>query len=466
MQSVSLVESDGSAAPDLSELEAALAGELLRPGSTSFDEARSVWNLLHDRTPAAIVKVANAQDVQEAVAFARRADLEIAVRSGGHSLAGYSTGDGVLVIDMRGLRGLHIDPQTRTVVAGSGLTAMDVTAAVTEHGLAVPFGDTSTVGIAGLTLGGGIGFLARKHGLAIDHVRSFEVVTADAELVTASAAENADLYWALRGGGGNFGIVTRFEYDAVALGETLSGALILPLTTDVVRGLLTAADEAPEELTTITFIMGAPPAPFIPEELVGTPMVMITLVWAGDPADGQKALEPFRGLATPIADVVMPMPYPGIYEFTDDGGVPAPNTTRSIFAGDLDDAAIETIVAQMSSPETPAGAITQLRVFGGEMSRVDAAATAFAHRDAKTMFSIFTLHLDPEKIADDTAWTGAYFAKIAPAATGAYVNFLEDEGEERVRQAYPAETHRRLTEAKATWDPDNVFRRNQNIRPA
>ncbi|MCV0403579.1 MAG: FAD-binding oxidoreductase [Chloroflexi bacterium] len=466
MQFATQVQPARSDAADLSELEAALDGDLLRPGTAAYDEARAVWNLVHDRKPAAIVRVASARDVQQAVAFARRSDLEIAVRSGGHSLAGFSTGDGVLVIDMRGLRGLHIDPETRTVFAGAGLTAGEVTAAAAEHELAVPFGDTSTVGISGLTLGGGIGFLARKHGLAIDHVRSFEVVTADAELVTASATENADLYWALRGGGGNFGIVTRFEYDAVSLGETLSGALVLPLTTDVVRGLLEAADAAPEELTTITFIMGAPPAPFIPEELVGTPVVMITLVWAGDPAAGQEAVAPFRALATPIADLVMPMPYPGIYQFTDDGGVPAPNMTRSIFARDLDEAAIETIVARMSSPETPAGAITQLRTFGGAMARVPAGATAFAHRDAKTMFSIFTIHVAPEKIADDAAWTEAYFAQIAPAATGVYVNFLEAEGEARVRQAYPAETLRRLVEAKATWDPDNVFRRNQNIRPA
>ncbi len=466
MQPVSLVKPTAPVATDLSALEASLSGELLRPEATAYDEARAVWNLLHDRRPAAIVRAASAADVQAAVAFARASEMEIAVRSGGHSLAGFSTGDGVLVIDLRGLRGLHIDPQTRTVFAGAGLTAGDVTDAAAEHQLAVPFGDTSTVGIAGLTLGGGIGFLARKHGLAIDHVRSFEVVTAEGELVTASAVENPDLYWALRGGGGNFGIVTRFEYEAVPVGETLSGALILPLTTDVVRGLMRAADEAPEDLTTITFIMGAPPAPFIPEELVGTPVVMITLVWAGDPAEGQKALEPFRALATPIADVVMPMPYPGIYQFTDDGGVPAPNTTRSIFAGDLDDAAIETIVERMSSPETPVAAITQLRVFGGEMARVTVDGTAFAHRAAKTMFSIFTIHVDPEKIEADQAWTESYFAQVAPAATGVYVNFLEAEGDERVRQAYPVDTHRRLASIKSRWDPENVFNRNQNIRPA
>ncbi len=465
MQPVSLVKPTGSIATDLTALEASLSGELLRPEAPAYDEARAVWNLLHDRRPAAIVRAASAADVQEAVAFARAAEMDIAVRSGGHSLAGYCTGDGVLVIDLRGLQGLHIDPQARTVFAGAGLTAGQVTAAAAEHELAVPFGDTSTVGIAGLTLGGGIGFLARKHGLAIDHVRSFEVVTADAELVTASATENADLYWALRGGGGNFGIVTRFEYEAVPVGETLSGALILPLSAEVVTGLMKLADQAPDELTTITFIMGAPPAPFIPEDLVGTPVVMITLVWAGDPAEGQKAHEPFRALATPIADLVMPMPYPGIYEFTEEGGVPAPNMTRSIFADELDEAMIATIVERMTSPETPVAAITQLRVFGGEMARVPVDGTAFAHRAAKTMFSIFTIHVDPEKTDTDQAWTESYFAQVAPAATGAYVNFLEAEGGERVRQAYPVDTHRRLASIKSRWDPENVFNRNQNIKP-
>ena len=458
-------ESARTVPTDLTELANALTGDVLAPGSAEYDEARVVWNLLHDRRPAAIVRAANADDVQLAVAFARQADLDIAVRSGGHSLAGYSTGDGVVVIDLRGLRGLHIDPQTRTVFAGAGLTAGQVTAATAEHDLAVPFGDTSSVGIAGLTLGGGIGYLARKHGLAIDHVRSFEVVTAEAELVTASASENADLYWALRGGGGNFGIVTRFEYDAVPVGETLSGALVLPLSTDVLNGVLKAAAEAPDELTTITFIMGAPPAPFIPEELVGTPSVMVTLVWAGDLAEGQAAIEPFRRLATPIADVVMPMPYPGIYQFTEEGGMPAPNTTRSIFADELDDAMIATIVERMSSTETPMAGITQLRIFGGEMARVAPDATAFAHREAKAMFSVFTIHVDPDKVAEDTAWTEAYFAEVAPAATGVYVNFLEAEGEDRIRQAYPPATHRRLSEIKARWDPSNVFRLNQNIRP-
>jgi FAD/FMN-containing dehydrogenase len=451
--------------PDFGSLDTALSGTLLLPDAAEYDQARGVWNLVHDRRPAAIVQAADARDVQRAVLFARDAGLEIAVRSGGHSLAGFSTGDGVLVVDLRALRGLHVDPARRVVFAGAGLTAGEVTDTLAEHGLAIPFGDTGTVGIAGLTLGGGIGYLARKFGLAIDRLRSMEVVTAAGELVTASEAENPDLFWALRGGGGNFGIVTRFEYEAVPLGMTLAGALFLPLTQEVLSGVISLAANAPDELTTITNIMATPPAPGIPEEAVGTPSVMVTLVYAGDPADGEKIVEPFRRLATPIAEMVAPMPYPGIYQFTAEAGTPQPNLTRSFFADDLDDQAVGTIVERMSSPSTPPAAITQVRVFGGEMARVSADATAFAHREAGIMFSIFTMHEDPTRVSENVAWTEEYFGELEPAATGVYVNFLESEGEGRIRQAYPKATYRRLADLKARWDPENLFSRNQNIRP-
>ncbi|MGH2417078.1 MAG: FAD-binding oxidoreductase, partial [Candidatus Limnocylindria bacterium] len=256
-----------SSAADFAALAASLRGDVVLPNADAYDAARGVWNQRYQGSPAAIVRVADAADVATTIRFAREAGLEIAVRSGGHSLAGLSTGDGVLVIDMRGLRGLHIDPETRIVVAGAGLTARDVTEALVPHALAVPFGDTASVGIAGLTLGGGIGYLARMAGLAIDRVRSMEVVTVDGEVLTASAHEHRDLFWALRGGGGNFGIVTRFTYEAVPVGQTLSGALVMPLSAEVLAGVLRLADEAPEELTTITEIMPAPPAPFIPLEM-------------------------------------------------------------------------------------------------------------------------------------------------------------------------------------------------------
>jgi hypothetical protein len=460
---------DPASAPfsvNFSALAHALRGDLILPGSDEYDEARGVWNQLYQASPAAIVKAADATDVATAMRFARVADLEIAVRSGGHSLAGFSTGDGVLVIDLRGLHGLHIDPSTRMVVAGAGLTARDVTDALVPHELAIPFGDTASVGIAGLTLGGGIGYLARKAGLAIDRVRSMEVVTVDGEVVTASASENADLFWALRGGGGNFGIVTRFTYEAVHVGGTLSGALVMPLTTDVLRGVLRLADEAPDELTVITEIMGAPPAPFIPPEMVGTPVMFVLMVHAGDPADGQPIIDRFRALATPIADLVGPMPYGGIYVFSAEAENPAPAITRSLFADELDDAALERVVAHATSTERPELAITQIRVLGGEMGRVAPDASAFAHRGSKIMFSTYTILVDPERADEHMAWTDAYFSTMKPAQTGAYVNFLDVEGPARVRDAYPEATYRRLAEVKRRWDPENVLRRNQNILPA
>jgi FAD/FMN-containing dehydrogenase len=464
-----VLTSDADSAPfsaNFPALAAHLRGDLVLPGDAGYDEARGVWNQLYQGSPAAIVRVADATDVATAVRFARTNDLEIAVRSGGHSLAGFSTGDGVLVIDLRGLHELLIDPETRVVVAGAGLTARDVTDALVPHELAIPFGDTASVGIAGLTLGGGIGYLARKAGLAIDRVRSMEVVTVDGEVLTASATENADLFWALRGGGGNFGIVTRFTYEAVPVGETLSGALVMPLSAEVLSGVLRLADDAPDELTVITEIMGAPPAPFIPTELVGTPVMFVLMVYAGDPAEGAPVVDRFRALATPVADLVGPMPYGGIYQFSAEAENPAPAITRSIFADALDDSTIDSVVAQLSAPERPALAITQIRVLGGETGRVAADASAFAHREATIMFTAYTILVDPAAADEHIAWTDAYFATVTPLATGSYVNFLDLEGGARVRDAYPEATYRRLAEAKRRWDPENVLHRNQNIRPS
>jgi FAD/FMN-containing dehydrogenase len=414
-----------------------------------------------------VVQVASADDIAQAVRFARAHGLEIAVRSGGHSLAGLSTGDGVLVIDLRALRDLEIDTDTRLVTIGSGLTAGEVTTALVAHGLAIPFGDTGSVGIAGLTLGGGVGYLARKHGLAIDRLRSMDLVTVDGELVTASADQHPDLFWALRGGGGNFGIVTRFVFEAVPVAETLSGALVMPLTTDVLRGVLSIAAEAPDELTTITEIMPAPPAPFIPEAMVGTPVMFVLMVYAGDPAVGQPIVDRFRALATPIADLVGPMPYGGIYEFSAEVENPMPAITRSLFADRaLDAPTLERVVARMNDADRPEMTVTQIRVLGGEMGRVAQDATAFAHRDAQVMFSLYTIFTDESAVEADVRFTDAYFAEIKPIASGAYVNFLDREGEGRLREAYPEPTYRRLADIKAAWDPSNVLHRNQNIVPA
>jgi FAD/FMN-containing dehydrogenase len=454
-----------AAAPaDLTTLASALRGTVVPPGTAAYEEDRQVWNAAAQGAPMGIIRVADAGDIATTIGFACRNGLEIAVRSGGHSLAGHSTGDDVLVIDMRDLRGLHVDLKDETVWAGAGLTAGEVTAALAEHGRAVPFGDTGSVGIAGLTLGGGIGWLARKYGLAIDSLLAVEIVTADGEVLTASESEHADLFWALRGGGGNFGIVTRFQYRLSPVGEVLGGALFLPPTRDVLRSLVPIADSAPEELTTIGFVMPVPPVPFVPEEHHGKPSLVLMFVYAGDPSDGQAAIAPFLQVAEPYGVAAMPMPYPGIYEFTKEGGERHPSTTRSLFMDVLDDASVDAIVDAIE--RAPDMYVIQLRVFGGAMARVPAESTAFAHRRATVQVTIINPFTDPATVDDAIAWNRSLFAALEPKATGVYANFLEDEGADRIREAYPAATYERLARVKRRYDPSNVFHRNQNIRPA
>jgi FAD/FMN-containing dehydrogenase len=454
-----------AAAPaDLTAFAGAIRGRVVRPGDPAYEEEAQVWNSAFQGAPLAIVRAADAGDVATAVGFACRNDIEIAVRSGGHSLAGHSTGDGVLVIDMRDFRGLHVDLAQGTVWAGAGLTAGEVSAALAEHGMAVPFGDTPTVGIAGLTLGGGIGWLARKHGLAIDHVQAVEIVTADGEVRTASATEHPDLFWALRGGGGNFGIVTRFQYRIVPVGEVLGGAIFLPPTREVLRSLVPIAGSAPDELTTIGFLMPTPPLPFVPEERHGQPSLALMFVYSGDPTDGRKAISPFLEVAEPYGVAAMPMPYPSIYEFTKEGGERGPSTTRSVFLDVLDDEAIDAILAAVD--HAPEAFIIQLRVFGGEMARVPADATAFAHRTANAQVTVITPFTDPERADEAVAWNRGLYRALEPKSIGTYVNFLEDEGDDRIRAAYPEPTYRRLAAVKRRYDPRNAFHRNQNVRPA
>lgn len=453
-----------SAPADLDTFARALRGLLVRPGDEAFRAVSGIWNRDRQGTPLAIVQAADPGDVATAIGFARRNDIEIAVRSGGHSLAGHSTGDGVLVIDTRAMRGLHIDLHEGIAWAGAGLTAGEVTAALAEHGMAVPFGDTATVGIAGLTLGGGIGWLARKYGLAIDSLMAVEIVTPDGEVRTASESQNPDLFWALRGGGGNFGVVTRFCYRLSPVGEVFAGALFMPATRDVMRILVPIASSAPEELTVISALMPAPAAPFIPAEHHGKPSLAVMFVFVGDADAGAAAIAPFRSVATPYGEMVAPMPYPGIYEFTKEAGEPSVSTARSLFMGALDDASVDAILAAVEA--APDGWMIDFRVLGGAVSRVAVDATAFAHRTSPVQVTIINWLGDPASSEQATAWNRSLFAALESKATGVYVNFLEDEGDGRVRLAYPAQTLARLREVKRRYDPANVLRRNQNIRPS
>ncbi len=450
---------------DLGAFAAGIDGTVIRPEDPDYEVARQVQNATIDRRPTAIVRAATAADVVRTVNFARTSGLELAVRGGSHSLAGHSTSEGGIVLDLSTMKGLHIDPERHTAWAQAGLTAGEYTRAAAEFGLATPFGDTGSVGIAGLTLGAGIGWLARKHALAIDALLSVEIVTADGQLITASEADHPDLFWAVRGGGGNFGVVTRFQYRLYPVSTIFGGALFMPPTRDVLRSLESIAASAPEDLTTISFLMAAPPAPFIPEAIHGQLVLAIMFVFDGDEAAGQAAIEPFRQVATPLAEMVGPMPYPGIYEMLKEAELRTPGSHRSVFLDVLDDATIDTILERMAAPSSPM-AMVQLRILGGAMARVPADATAFAHRDAPVMVVLLTLFEDVAETAVHAAWTQAFYEELAPRSTGVYVNFLEDEGEQRIREAYPAATYRRLAEVKRRYDPDNLFRLNQNIVPA
>ena len=466
MEATTLHRFDVADPIDLSQFQAGLDGSVLFPGHPDFDTTREVHNAAIDRRPALIVQPANAADVARTVVLARESGLELAIRGGGHSFAGHSSTEGGILLDMRSMKGLHIDPETRMVWAQPGLTAGEVTNALAAHGLAVPFGDTASVGIAGLTLGGGIGWLARKHGLAIDALQSVELVTADGRQVTASETEHPDLFWAVRGGGGNFGIVTRFQYKAVEVGMILGGALFLPATREVLQSLGPIASSAPRELTTITFFMAsAPPAPFVPEPIQGKPVVVVMFVYDGDAESGQAALAPFRQVATPLVDMAMPMPYPGIYKLAEAGEQRSLGAHGSTFLAAFDDTAVDIVLEEMAAASSPA-AMTQIRILGGAMADVPADATAFAHRDAPVLVTVITPFFDPTEAETHETWTAAFTARLSEASIGVYSNFLGDEGEARVHDAYPAATFDRLARIKRKYDPTNLFRRNQNIRPA
>jgi FAD/FMN-containing dehydrogenase len=449
----------------LDAFAAALHGNLILPGTAAYEEARLVQAAAADRHPAIIVRAVDAADVALTVTFARETGRRLSVRAGGHSLAGHGTNDDGIVLDLRAMKGLHIDPERRIAWAQPGLTAGEYTNAAAAHGLATPFGDTASVGIAGLTLGGGIGYLARKYGLAIDALLAVEMVTADGRQVTASAESHPDLFWAIRGGGGNFGVVTRFQYRLYPVGEILGGALFMPPTREVLQALVPIASSAPEELTTISFLMSMPPAPFIPPDRVGELSLAIIFVWSGDPADGQAAIQPFRDVATPLAEVVAPMPYPGIYAFTSEAEHRMLAVHRSRFLDGLPDDAVDAILDAAATRTSPFTMI-QLRVLGGAMSRVPAGATAFAHRDAPVMFLSIVPFEDAATEPVHRAWTASLFEALEPHDAGVYANFLEAEGEARVRAAYPDGTYERLAEIKRRYDPSNLFDQNQNIRPA
>jgi FAD/FMN-containing dehydrogenase len=445
-------------------LRAALLGQVIAPDDPEYESARLVVNAAFDRRPALIIRPADSADVSLVVSVARAHGLELAIRGGGHSFAGHGTSDGGFVLDMSNMRALHIDPQRRIARAQAGLTAGQYTTETARHGLTTGFGDTGSVGIAGLTLGGGIGWLVRKHGLTIDDLLAVEIVTADGTRLQVDSERHPDLFWALRGGGGSFGVVTRLQYRLHELDTILGGLLVLPASHEILGSFISAAEDAPDELSTIAILTRLPPLPFVPSEHHGQLALMVRLVYSGNLEHGQHALAPLRALATPLADAITPMPYQQMYAAEGPGPERVRIATRSMFLDELGERAAATIFERMQAPPSPITAV-QIRVLGGAMARVPADATAFAHRERRMMVTFGAGYQDPDQAASHEAWVADSLAAMRPSAHGVHVSFLGEEGTARIREAYPDETYERLVAIKRRYDPTNLFRVNQNIAP-
>ncbi|HEV7865123.1 MAG TPA: FAD-binding oxidoreductase [Acidimicrobiia bacterium] len=441
--------------------------DLIRPGDEGYDEARVVFNAGIDRRPAVIAQCATPADVAEALRMARDGGLAVAVRAGGHSVAGFGVNDGGLVVDVRPMKEIRVDPEARTVTVGAGTTWGEFDRATQEFGLATTGGRVSTTGVAGLTLGGGSGWLERSFGLGCDSLRSVDLVTADGVAVTASATEEPELFWALHGGGGNFGVATSFTFDLHPLGpEVLAGLLIWPgsVGRDVALAYRDIAEAAPDALGSALVFLTAPPEPFVPEHLQGRTVAAIAALWAGAPDEGREALRPFYELR-PEADLVGPMPYAGFQCMLDN-----PPGFHQYWSADycdsMPDEAVDVFVKYGS--DRPSPLTQQLMVpWGGAVARVPEDATPLSHRDVPWITHPFATWDGAEAMAENVEWARSFRRDIERYANGGvYLNFIGSEGQDRIQAAYGPEKYARLAGIKARFDPENVFRGNQNIEPA
>jgi FAD/FMN-containing dehydrogenase len=448
----------------ISRLRADLDGRVNTPDDPGYDDARHVFFAGFDRRPAAVVRVADASDVSRVVNLARETGAELAVRSGGHGRAGYGTSEGGIVLDLSEMNGVEIDAEGRTAWAQTGVKAGYYTKATGEHGLATGLGDTATVGVGGITLSGGLGYLVRRNGLTIDDVLGAEVVTADGEILEVDEQTHADLFWALRGGGGNFGVATRLRFRLHEIDRVVGGLLVLPASAEVITGLVDAADAAPDGLSMIANITKAPPAPFIPADRHGTPVVMASMVFAGDAEAGAQAIAPIRALAPALADMVRPIRYQQIYEGPEHPH-PGFDAGTNLLVNDFASEAPEAILEHLET-STAHIAYAQLRVLGGAMARVPDSATAFGHRGAKMMLNVAAMYKNPDEGPEHKAWVNSLATALSDGTGAAYVGFLGDDGDQGARRAYPPATLERLAEVKRRYDPDNLFHRNLNVHPA
>jgi FAD/FMN-containing dehydrogenase len=450
-------------------LDGAFAGTLIGPGDRDYDSARRVWNGTVDRRPALIARCAHQDDVVAAVRFAREHGLALAVRGGGHNVAGNAVCDAGVVVDLSTQRAVEVDPVARTARVSPGALLGDVDRATQAFGLATPTGNVSLTGVAGLTLGGGLGWIARKHGPACDNLLCAEVVTADGQRVTASAGENPDLLWGLRGGGGNFGIVTALEYRLHPLGpQVLAGGVVHDFADapEVLRFFADFAATAPDELSVTASTFRAPPGFPVAAELNGELVTVLAVCYAGDLAAGERVLRPLRSFGRPLADLVAPMPYTALQSGSD-ASYPSGrrNYWKSHFVGEISDAAIAKVVEHAPRMTSPLSSF-YFQHLGGAIGRAGPDAAAFSHREAAFEFTILTVWEDPDEDAEHIAWARELFSAMAPHAHGVYVNNLGIEGAERVKAAYAPATYERLVALKDAYDPDNVFHLNQNVAPS
>lgn len=452
-------------ASDISELRDRVRGRVIDPAADGYDDMRTVFYRAYDRRPAVIVRPVDARDVSTVVSLARATGTEVAVRSGGHSVAAHGSTEGGIVIDLRDMRDIEVDTTERTAWAQSGLTAGEYTEAAGAHGLATGFGDTGSVGIGGITLAGGIGLLVRKHGLTIDSLLAAEVVTADGEILRTDADTHPDLFWAIRGGGGNFGVVTRFQYRLHPVDRVTGGFLAFAADVDLVLDLITIGREGGDDLSMICAIMKAPPIPFIPEEFHGKPVAACLLAHAGDTAGGEQVATRLRGLGSPIVDMVRGMGYPELFEAG--GGPPwiEREVSHTAFLDTIDRPLVAGLVEQVAESTAPLAA-AQLRVLGGAMARVPNDATAFAHRDRMYMATAVAAYEDSSEDDAHQGWIRRVASTVTTDRPGAYSGFLGTDGADRIREAYPGRTWDRLVEIKRRYDPENLFRHNHNIAPS
>jgi FAD/FMN-containing dehydrogenase len=472
VQENDMTATQGLASGEIAELREAVRGTVFAPGDPGYDDARTIWTgMFDDVHPALVVRCAGTADVMRAIEFARSEGLEIAVRGGSHSIPGFSTTDGGLVIDLSPMKGARVDPGTRRVVAQPGLLWQDLDAETQAFGLAATGGLVSTTGVSGFTLGGGIGWLVRKQGLACDHLVSADVVTADGRLVRAGADGDPELLWGLRGGGGNFGVVTALELDLQPVGPMVYGGIMVFAGERAAEVASFYADWTaaglPDELTTILNLTTAPPAPFLPESIHGKPVAIVAACYAGPNEDGERALAPVRALGDPVADLFHPLPYTTMQQLLDplwEKG--ARNHMKAGYLTDLGSGAIDALLRGWEAKPSP---MSEMHVhhMGGAAARGPRDGSAFPHRDAPYVVNFLSRWTDAATDDAQIQWGRDVYASLSEHTTGgAYVNFLSDEGQDRVRAAYGDEAYGRLQALKRNYDPDNAFHRNQNVVPA